>query len=204
MIIVWHLFVTYFLALKSKAWRNRNIVSSKQLWGPGPSYYSRTKWLRRTASEHWWNSTPNPSNLHTSSITWAKKSFPLFKPAWFGFSVTCSLLSRVEKGTFPYQFWGKHGVFGGNFAYLLRWRLRIQFKEHKELETGKQLPPEETSRNKNKGRNRGTSLVVQWLRLHAPKAGSLGSIPGQRTTSHIRQLRVQLLQLIRSCMPQQR
>ena len=204
MIIVWHLFVTYFLALKSKAWRNRNLVSSKELWGPGPSYYSRTKWLRRTASEHWWNSTPSPSNLQTSSITWAKKSFPLFKPAWFGFSVTCSLLNRVEKGTFPYQFWGKHGVFGGNFAYLLRWRLRIQFKEHKELETGKQLPPEETSRNKNKGRDRGTSLVVQWLRLHAPKAGSLGSIPGQRTTSHIRQLRVQMLQLIRSCMPQQR
>ena len=29
---------------------------------------------------------------------------------------------------------------------------------------------------------RGTPLVVQWLRLHAPNAGSLGSIPGQRTT----------------------
>ena len=102
MIIVWHLFMKYFLALKSKAWRNRNLVSSKQLWGPGPSHYSRTKWLRRTASEHWWNSTPSPSNLQTSSITWAKKSFPLFKPAWFGFSVTCSLLNRVEKDTFPY------------------------------------------------------------------------------------------------------
>ena len=25
----------------------------------------------------------------------------------------------------------------------------------------------------------GTSLVVQWLRLHAPNAGSPGSIPGQ-------------------------
>ena len=24
----------------------------------------------------------------------------------------------------------------------------------------------------------GTSLVVQWLRLHSPKAGALGSIPG--------------------------
>ena len=25
----------------------------------------------------------------------------------------------------------------------------------------------------------GTSLVVQWLRLHIPKAGDLGLIPGQ-------------------------
>ena len=30
----------------------------------------------------------------------------------------------------------------------------------------------------------GTSLVVQWLRLHAPNAGGLGSIPGQGTRSH--------------------
>ena len=28
---------------------------------------------------------------------------------------------------------------------------------------------------------RGTSLVVQWLRLHAPNTGGLGSIPGQGT-----------------------
>ena len=31
----------------------------------------------------------------------------------------------------------------------------------------------------------GTSLVVQWLRLHAPKAGGPGSIPGQGTRSHM-------------------
>ena len=30
----------------------------------------------------------------------------------------------------------------------------------------------------------GTSLVVQWLRLHAPNAGGLGLIPGQGTRSH--------------------
>ena len=30
-------------------------------------------------------------------------------------------------------------------------------------------------------RNSGTSLVVQWLRLHASTAGSAGSIPGQKT-----------------------
>ena len=27
----------------------------------------------------------------------------------------------------------------------------------------------------------GTSLVAQWLRLHAPEAGDMGSIPGQGT-----------------------
>ena len=31
----------------------------------------------------------------------------------------------------------------------------------------------------------GTSLVVQWLRFHAPNAGVLGSIPGQGTRSHM-------------------
>ena len=31
----------------------------------------------------------------------------------------------------------------------------------------------------------GTSLVVQWLRLHSPSAGGTGSIPGQGTSSHI-------------------
>ena len=30
----------------------------------------------------------------------------------------------------------------------------------------------------------GTSLVVQWLRLHTPNAGGPGSIPGQGTRSH--------------------
>ena len=36
--------------------------------------------------------------------------------------------------------------------------------------------------------NVGIFLVVQWLRLHAPEAGSLGLIPGQGTRSHIPQL----------------
>jgi len=36
----------------------------------------------------------------------------------------------------------------------------------------------------------GTSLVVQWLRLHAPNTGGLGSIPHQGTRSHVPQLRV--------------
>ena len=40
---------------------------------------------------------------------------------------------------------------------------------------------------------KGTSLVVQWLQLHAPNAGGLGSIPGQGTRSRMPQLRV--------CMP---
>ena len=35
----------------------------------------------------------------------------------------------------------------------------------------------------------GTSLVVQWLRLHIPKAGDLDSIPGQGTRFRMCQLR---------------
>ena len=35
-----------------------------------------------------------------------------------------------------------------------------------------------------------TFLVVQWLRLCTPNAGGLGLIPGQRTRSHMLQLRV--------------
>ena len=38
-----------------------------------------------------------------------------------------------------------------------------------------------------------TSLVVQWLRLHAPKAGGLGLIPSQGTIAHILQLSVHML-----------
>ena len=38
--------------------------------------------------------------------------------------------------------------------------------------------------------------MVQWLRLCAPDAGGLGSIPGQGNRSHMLQLRV--------CMPQGR
>ena len=41
----------------------------------------------------------------------------------------------------------------------------------------------------------GTSLVAQWLRLWAPNAEGLGSIPGQGTGSHMPQLRVHMLQL---------
>ena len=35
----------------------------------------------------------------------------------------------------------------------------------------------------------GTSLEVQWLRLHSSNAGGPGSIPGQGTRSHTLQLR---------------
>ena len=39
-----------------------------------------------------------------------------------------------------------------------------------------------------------TSLVVQWLRLHAPYAGGPGSIPDQGTRSHMPQQRVRVPQ----------
>ena len=41
-----------------------------------------------------------------------------------------------------------------------------------ELEGARKQPP-------------GTSLVVQWVRLHAPNAGGPGSIPGRGTRSRI-------------------
>ncbi|TEA28725.1 hypothetical protein DBR06_SOUSAS16410001, partial [Sousa chinensis] len=39
------------------------------------------------------------------------------------------------------------------------------------------------------------SLVVQWLRLHAPNTGGAGSIPGWGTRSHVPQLRARMPQL---------
>ena len=36
----------------------------------------------------------------------------------------------------------------------------------------------------------GISLVVQWLRLHAPNAGGLVSNPDQETRSHMTQLKI--------------
>ena len=37
---------------------------------------------------------------------------------------------------------------------------------------------------------KGTSLLVQWLRLHAPNVGDLRSIPGQENRSHMSQLKI--------------
>ena len=50
----------------------------------------------------------------------------------------------------------------------------------------------------------GTALVVQRLRLQAPNAGGPGLIPGREARSHIPQLRVCMLTLKRSYMPQVR
>ena len=36
--------------------------------------------------------------------------------------------------------------------------------------------------------DKGTSFMVQWLRLHAPNAGGPGLIPGQGTRSRMLQL----------------
>ena len=43
--------------------------------------------------------------------------------------------------------------------------------------------------------SRGTSLVVQWLRLCAFSAGGQGSIPDQGTRSQMLQLRIRVPQL---------
>ena len=45
--------------------------------------------------------------------------------------------------------------------------------------------------------------MVQWLRLLAPNAGGLGSIPGRGARSRMSQLRPRMPQL-RARMPQQR
>ena len=50
----------------------------------------------------------------------------------------------------------------------------------------------------------GASLVVWWLRLHAPNAGSLGLIPGQGTRSHVPQLRVGMPKDPTCCIEDQR
>ena len=36
----------------------------------------------------------------------------------------------------------------------------------------------------------GTSLLVQWLRLHTPNAGVGGCIPGQGIRTHMLQLKI--------------
>ena len=50
----------------------------------------------------------------------------------------------------------------------------------------------DSNKEKKKTENRGL-LVVQWLRLGAPSAGGLRSIPGQGTRSHMLKLSVCLL-----------
>ena len=37
---------------------------------------------------------------------------------------------------------------------------------------------------------KGTSLMVEWVRLWAPNAGDLGSIPGQGTRFRMQQLKI--------------
>ena len=37
---------------------------------------------------------------------------------------------------------------------------------------------------------KGTSLMVEWVRLWAPNAGGLGSIPGQGTRFRMQQLKI--------------
>ena len=41
---------------------------------------------------------------------------------------------------------------------------------------------------------RGTSLVVQWLRVHVPDSGGPGLIPGQRTRFHMPQMKITKIQ----------
>ena len=56
------------------------------------------------------------------------------------------------------------------------------------VRTGNYLPPCQNPLPR-------TSLVIHWIRLHAPNAVGLGSSPGQGTRSHMPQLRVYMSQL---------
>ena len=59
------------------------------------------------------------------------------------------------------------------------------------------VPPERVSRKEHCPPRtcQGASLVVQWLRLQAPGAGDLGSVPGQGTRTHMPQLSIPKPQL---------
>ena len=78
--------------------------------------------------------------------------------------------------------------------YVLYFHLCEKFREGKFTETENRLVVAKGRRWEwgfnVKEHKRGTSLVVQWLRLHTPNAGALSLIPGQRTRSHILQLRL--------------
>ena len=45
---------------------------------------------------------------------------------------------------------------------------------------------------RNKGTDEGISLVVQWLRLHAPNVGGPDLIPGQGTRSHMPKVQIHM------------
>ena len=70
-----------------------------------------------------------------------------------------------------------HGHLWGRLYMGVEWKWDIASKKHVTYHAS------------------GTSLVVQWLRLCAAKAGGLGSIPAQGTRSHMPQLRSWMSQL---------
>ena len=74
-------------------------------------------------------------------------------------------------------------------AWIILWRkhyssLSVMARNRESLKTSHLQMSDRTKKKWT-----GTSLVVQWLRLHAPNAEGPGSILGQRTRSHMPQLR---------------
>ena len=61
----------------------------------------------------------------------------------------------------------------------------LMAESEEELKSLLMTVKEESEKAGLKLRIQRDSLVVQWLRLHASKAGALGSIPGQGTRSHM-------------------
>ena len=84
------------------------------------------------------------------------------------------------------------------FPFIIRYHT-LAFVERNDLtwdtvkftkQQGGTLLKEALENQQNKILILGTSLMVQWLRLHAPNAGVLGLLPGQGTGSYIPQLAV--------------
>ena len=107
-----------------------------------------------------------------SATPWTVARQASFLEAWLSFTISWSLLKLMSIESMM-LFFLCHPLL--LLQYLRIWTL---FGDN-DFKGG----------NSVKIRSLGTSLVVQWLRLLTPNAGSLSSIPGQGTRSHTPQLR---------------
>ena len=73
-----------------------------------------------------------------------------------------------------------------DLTVCVTWREQVRDRDSEgERETYKwRTEPEKQGETKKRS---GTSLVIQWLRLHASNTGAPGSIPDQGTGSHMLQ-----------------
>ena len=91
-------------------------------------------------------------------------------------------------------FWG-HTFFSAFFPVLTLLFPKFRSPGQQILCSGVRSPCTPVSGHARNPTDLGTSLGVQWLRLHTPNPGGLGSIPDQGTRSHTPQLRLHMLQV---------